>query len=78
MTSDITFHDPAMPVAIAVAVPNDARLHKGAIACHRYGAHVVVAQVEMPLHNAQPLISCAIRGDTHSPVARCGQTLAAR
>ena len=77
MTSGVTFHDPAMPVAIAVAVPNDARLHKGAVACHRYGAHVVVAQVKMPLHDAQPLMSCTNGKGTCSPTptARCEKML---
>ena len=49
---DFTSNNSAMPVAVTIAVPNDARLHKGAVACHRYGAHVVVAQMEMPLRNA--------------------------
>ena len=76
MTTGITFDDPAMPVAIAVAVPDDARLHKGAVACHRDGAHVVVAQMEMPLHNAQPLISCTKRQDAYFLDARCENMLA--
>ena len=39
-----------MPKAIPVAVANDTRLYKCAIVGHRDGAHVIVAQVEVPLH----------------------------
>lgn len=50
----LTLDDSAVPGAVAVAVSNDARLHKGAVPCHRYGPHVVVAQMEVPLQSVQP------------------------
>ena len=75
MIQELTSDDSAMPVPIAIAVPDDACLHKGAVACHRYGAHVVVAQMEMPLRDEQPLTSCTIQTKTCSLTTKCGQML---
>lgn len=51
--SVITFDYTAVAIAIPVAVADNSCLNKCAVARHRYGAHIVVAQMEVPLQAAQ-------------------------